>query len=286
MSSILANPIATSLPTTRPYAFGGPSLVAVDARNFICAVLAPHNHQHLVDERPLYTFLPQIVRARVDAFCQQHPRLRPLFVLDGEAFRGKARVIEQRSERRGRVLDEVARLRAQGRVDEARRLAPRALRLRRDDLADVVSALREGGYEVHQAPGEAEAQAAHWARLGHVAYVASADRDALLYGAPRVMRGWPQSPRYVALDEVVHNAGASSWRHFVEAFVLAGATSYAPRLPSVRTIDHAMRLLGRMDFEALLRRHAPSDPSPWLAAHEEYLNPVVHPFPLHVSAWG
>jgi flap endonuclease-1 len=48
--------------------------------------------------------------------------------------------------------------------------------------------LRLLGIPVVQAPSEGEAQAAHMARAGHVWAAASKDYDALLFGAPRLLR--------------------------------------------------------------------------------------------------
>jgi len=51
-----------------------------------------------------------------------------------------------------------------------------------------VKLLRALGIPVIQAPAEGEAQAAHMAKIGHVWAVASQDYDALMFGAPQLVR--------------------------------------------------------------------------------------------------
>jgi flap endonuclease-1 len=61
-------------------------------------------------------------------------------------------------------------------------------RLTQEMVADAKHLLQLMGLPVVQAPSEAEAQAAHIARRGDVWAAASKDYDALLFGAPRLVR--------------------------------------------------------------------------------------------------
>jgi flap endonuclease-1 len=61
-------------------------------------------------------------------------------------------------------------------------------RLTREMVEEAKTLLRLMGIPVVQAPSEGEAQAAHMARAGAVWAAASKDYDALLFGAPRLVR--------------------------------------------------------------------------------------------------
>jgi flap endonuclease-1 len=61
-------------------------------------------------------------------------------------------------------------------------------RLTTEMIASAKQLLQFMGLPVVQAPSEAEAQAAHMARRGDVWAAASKDYDALLFGAPRLVR--------------------------------------------------------------------------------------------------
>jgi flap endonuclease-1 len=61
-------------------------------------------------------------------------------------------------------------------------------RLTRDMVGEAQTLLRLMGIPVVQAPSEAEAQAAHMAADGKAWAAASKDYDALLFGAPKVLR--------------------------------------------------------------------------------------------------
>ena len=114
--------------------------------------------------------------------------VRLVFVFDGRPPAQKAAEIERRRSIRQRYeaeRDEVLRA-----GDEARAYSKATMtsRLTREMVGEARELLRLLGIPTVQAPSEAEAQAAHMAAANAVWAAASKDYDALLFGAPRVVR--------------------------------------------------------------------------------------------------
>ena len=114
--------------------------------------------------------------------------LQLVFVFDGRPPAEKAPEIARRREVRQRYEEEAAAARAAGDQAAAYAKSTMTSRLTAGMVAEAQELLRLLGLPVVQAPSEAEAQAAHIARRGHVWAAASKDYDALLFGAPRVVR--------------------------------------------------------------------------------------------------
>ncbi|MCR3883708.1 flap endonuclease-1 [Methanotrichaceae archaeon M04Ac] len=108
------------------------------------------------------------------------------FVFDGEPPRFKRGTLDQRAETRSRAQEMWERAREEGL--DGFKYAQAATRLGDDMVADSKRLLEAMGIPVIQAPSEGEAQAAFMAIRGDVDLVASQDYDALLFGAPQVVR--------------------------------------------------------------------------------------------------
>jgi flap endonuclease-1 len=115
-------------------------------------------------------------------------RLQPVFVFDGTPPALKAAEIERRRSTRQRYEQEHAEAVRSGDLARAYSKATMTSRLSREMVAEARVLLRLMGIPTIQAPAEAEAQAAHMAQAGHVWAAASKDYDALLFGAPRLLR--------------------------------------------------------------------------------------------------
>jgi flap endonuclease-1 len=100
----------------------------------------------------------------------------------------KSAEISRRRAIRDRYEAEAADARSAGDLARAYSKSTMTSRLTPEMVADAQQLLRLMGLPVVQAPSEAEAQAAHMARHGHVWAAASKDYDALLFGAPRLVR--------------------------------------------------------------------------------------------------
>lgn len=114
--------------------------------------------------------------------------LQIVFVFDGRPPREKAAEITRRRAVRERYESEAAEARQSGDLARAYSKSTMTSRLTREMVDDAKQLLQLLGVPVVQAPSEAEAQAAHMARRGDVWAAASKDYDALLFGAPRLVR--------------------------------------------------------------------------------------------------
>ncbi len=114
--------------------------------------------------------------------------MRLVFVFDGRPPVEKTAEITRRRAVRERYEAEAAAARDAGDFARAYSKSTMTSRLTAEMIADAKELLRLMGLPVVQAPSEAEAQAAHIARRGDVWAAASKDYDALLFGAPRLVR--------------------------------------------------------------------------------------------------
>src|SRR5262249_22376900 len=112
-----------------------------------------------------------------------------VFVFDGAPPALKAREIAKRRATRQRYEEE--RAAAVARADEATAYSKATMtsRLTREMIAEARELLRLMGLPTVQAPSEGESQAAHMAATSDAVWAAaSKDYDALLFGAPRLVR--------------------------------------------------------------------------------------------------
>ncbi len=112
-----------------------------------------------------------------------------VFVFDGTPPALKAREIAKRRAVRDRYQEEHAAALARGDEAAAYSKATMTSRLTRDMIDEARELLRLMGVPTVQAPSEGEAQASHMAAVsGAIWAAASKDYDALLFGAPRLVR--------------------------------------------------------------------------------------------------
>jgi flap endonuclease-1 len=114
--------------------------------------------------------------------------LQLVFVFDGAPPALKAAAIGRRRAVRKRYEEELTAAQEAGDLARAYSKATMTSRLTRTMVEEAMTLLRLMGIPVVQAPSEGEAQAAHMARAGRVWAAASKDYDALLFGAPRLVR--------------------------------------------------------------------------------------------------
>jgi flap endonuclease-1 len=114
--------------------------------------------------------------------------MRLVFVFDGRPPLEKTAELTRRRAIRDRYEAEAAEARDAGDLARAYSKSTMTSRLTKDMMADAKELLRLMGLPVVQARSEGEAQAAHMARRGDVWAAASKDFDALLFGAPRLVR--------------------------------------------------------------------------------------------------
>ena len=111
-----------------------------------------------------------------------------VFVFDGIPPERKAAELERRRTIKQRYEAEREEALRAGDLAAAYSKATMTSRLTRDMVAEARELLRLLGIPTVQAPSEAEAQAAHMASRGDVWAAGSKDYDALVFGAPRLLR--------------------------------------------------------------------------------------------------
>jgi flap endonuclease-1 len=113
--------------------------------------------------------------------------VKPAYVFDGEPPELKKNTVTKRRQTREHAAQEWLQARAEGRAD-AFKYAQASARLDDQVLESSRTLIHYLGVPVVNAPSEGEAQAAHMASTGDVSFAASQDIDALLFGAPRLVR--------------------------------------------------------------------------------------------------
>jgi len=114
--------------------------------------------------------------------------IRPVYVFDGKPPQLKRAVLEERRERKVVAQAEYEEALEKGDTARAFSKAQQTSHLSRDMAGEAKDLLAALGIPWVQAPGEGEAQAAHMAAKGSVYAASSQDFDALLFGAPRLVR--------------------------------------------------------------------------------------------------
>jgi flap endonuclease-1 len=114
--------------------------------------------------------------------------IKPVFVFDGEAPRRKARTIRARGEVKARAETEWREAVEVGDLPRARMKAMQTSRLTSEMVEQSRRLLDLLGIPWVQAPAEGEAQASAMAQEGVAWGVASQDHDAILFGAPILVK--------------------------------------------------------------------------------------------------
>ena len=147
----------------------------------------------------------------------------PAFVFDGGVTELKQAEIEQRHERKEHAAEREADARERGDVVEASRMTARTQSLTATILETTRELLALLDVPVVEAPAEGEAQAAHMARTGTVAYVASEDYDTLLFGAPLTLRGLTSDGEPELMDfAATLETHDLTWEELVDIGILCG----------------------------------------------------------------
>ncbi len=177
-------------------------VVAIDAYNTLYQFLSIIRQP---DGTPLHdaagrvtSHLSGLIYRTTHLLAQQ---VRPIFVFDGKPSELKAGVIKERSTRRAEARRrwEEAKILA---PEEALKYAKASTRIDETIVTDAKTLLTYLGIPAVQGKAEGEAQAAYMVQKGDADLVASQDYDALLFGAPLVVRNLT-SPRRQAQLELV-----------------------------------------------------------------------------------
>ena len=172
--------------------------------------------------------------------------IRPVYVFDGKPPQLKRATLEERKERKVQAQAEYEDAIEKGDTARAFSKAQQTSHLSQDMAAEAKDLLNALGIPWVQAPSEGEAQAAHMARLGKVYAASSQDFDALLFGAPRLVRNlavtgkrklpgksvWVDvEPEMIELETVLKETQLTR-EQLVDAGILVG-TDYDPGVKGV-----------------------------------------------------
>jgi len=187
-----------------------------------------------------------------------------VFVFDGEPPRFKRETLNQRAETRSKAEEMWERAKEEGL--DGFKYAQAASRLSDEMVADSKRLLEAMGIPVVQAPSEGEAQAARMAIRSDVDLVGSQDYDALLFGAPKVVRNMAITgkrklpgknvyvdvqPEVIHLDEELSRLGIER-RQLVEIGIMCG-TDYNEGLKRVGPKTALKLIKEHGDLESVLK---------------------------------
>ncbi len=216
--------------------------------------------------------------------------IKPVYVFDGTPPELKRQEIERRRIRREKAAELAARAREEGRIEEARKYSVQAIRLSQEMVDSAKKLLEAMGIPYVEAPAEGEAQAAYMAAKGDAWAAASQDYDALLFGAPRLVRNLTITgrrklpgkdvyveikPEVIYLNELLKSLGITR-EQLVDIAILIG-TDYNPDGVEGIGPKTALQLIkthGSLEkvLKVLPRAQFPEDP---LKIREYFLNPRV-----------
>ena len=215
--------------------------------------------------------------------------LKLVFVFDGQPPELKLEELRRRSALRTQASEEWKEALEKGDREKAFSKAVTSTRLTRSMIEDAKTVLNYLGIPYVDAPGEAEAQAAHMASMGSVWAANSRDYDCLLFGAPRLARYVTISgseflpskgisrrliPEIVYLEKFLSSLGLSR-EQLVDLAIIIG-TDYNQGVRGIgpKTALRLMREFGSLES-------LPSDirgeiPKQYLEVRELFLNPAVN----------
>jgi flap endonuclease-1 len=154
--------------------------------------------------------------------------IKPVFVFDGEAPPMKKATLDKRQGLRSRSQELLEQAEAAGDSEGVRRYSARLVKTTQKHNDDIIELLQLMGLPAVQAPSEAECLCCHLAISGRVDLVATEDLDALVFGAPKLLRFLHQGTQAGgrAIQEINLEGALSSLKlshsEFIDLCILAG----------------------------------------------------------------
>jgi len=224
--------------------------------------------------------------------------LKPIFVFDGDAPEMKKQgALASREKMRAKSREQLVEAQAAGDEEAARRFAARLVKAKPKHNEDCMELLRLMGVPVVQAPTEAECLCAVLAASGRCDAAATEDLDALVFGAPRLLRNIHQaasSPQAKGVQEIsleaVLRSLKFSHKEFVDFCILCGC-DYLGTIARVGVQTAYQLMTKHRSIEQLLERLDRSKftvPESWeyQAARDTFLTspvPDIHIFKLEAT---
>ncbi len=164
-------------------------ILAVDAYNTIyqfLSIIRQPDGSPLVDSKNRVTSHLSGILYRTSNLLDYG--ITPVYVFDGIPPLLKRRTLEARANRRANAMNEWAKAKEAGQLEEARTHAMASTKISKDIIDSSKELLKLMGIPFFQAPSEGEAQAAEMVKSGLVYASASQDYDSFLFGADVVIR--------------------------------------------------------------------------------------------------
>lgn len=174
--------------------------------------------------------------------------IRPIFVFDGKPPLQKMATLKERNSSRAKARREYELAVGRGDYAAAWSKAVRMDSLTQEMTGDAKTALSMLGIPVVQAPEEGEAQAAHMAQREDVWAANSRDYDAVLFGAPRLVR-------YLTITGQEYSPSKGTSRPLVPELIVLRQMLAVLQVTREQLVDVAV-LVGT-DFNAGVRRVGP-----------------------------
>ncbi|MDD1719675.1 MAG: flap endonuclease-1 [Methanoregulaceae archaeon] len=209
--------------------------------------------------------------------------IRPVYVFDGKPPDLKKATIEQRRNVRAEADERWREALSRGDTEEAYKHARSSSRIDATVIATSKELLSLMGIPWIDAPSEGEAQASYMVQKGDAGYVVSQDYDALLFGAPTLVRNLTVSgkrkirgrtitisPEKIQLVEVLRGLSISR-EELIDIGILVG-TDFNRGIRGIGA-KTGIRMVRAGEFDAVLREKDPDlDPGP---IREFFQNPPV-----------
>jgi len=217
-------------------------VIAIDAYNalyqFLTAIRQPDGTPLMDSKGRITSHLSGLFYRTINIM---EAGIKPVYVFDGKPPELKAKEIQERMSVREEAKKKYEEAIAAGDLEAARRYAQLSAKLTSNMVNDAKRLLDAMGIPWVQAPSEGEAQAAYMAMKGNAWAAASQDYDALLFGAPRLIRNLTISgkrklprkdvyveikPELIELDKLLKALGLNR-EQLVDIAILLG-TDYNP----------------------------------------------------------
>ncbi len=164
-------------------------VVAIDAYNILyqfLSIIRQRDGTPLTDSHGNVTSHLSGILYRITSLAENG--IKPVFVFDGKPPEMKMQTIGKRKEIRQNARVKWDEAKEKGLVEEAFKYAQASVKMNSTIIDDAKYLLELMGIPYVQAPSEGEAQAAYMVKKGDADIVSSQDYDAMLFGAPDVVR--------------------------------------------------------------------------------------------------
>jgi flap endonuclease-1 len=243
-------------------------VIAIDAFNVLYQFLASIRQE---DGTPLMDFKGRTTAHLSGLFYRTSKLIqngiRPVYVFDGMPSALKEKTREARTEVKRKAEEKWKQALSEERFEDAKKYAAATSRLTGGMVEESKTLLSGMGIPWIQAPGEGEAQAAMMVQKGQAYAVGSQDFDALLFGAPVLVRNLsitgrrkvPRQDRYVMVEpeEIVLRDTLNSLQMTREKLVWIGillGTDFNEGVPRVGP-KTALKIMKEVDSLDALRAY-------------------------------